>query len=145
MDPRRHRNAQFRRDCGACNNGTAIPSGWVITQFSTNNTTCGSGTNNVASLLNLNGMPNSSTAAVCATSPIPTNWVITNTSTNNTKCGSGLNNVFSLLLVSGDPSGTQHTVCENSPVPTGWSIISTGTSLTTCGDFTGDIETIKRS
>ena len=86
FDSRDFRNALGTFGTGvsvtACNDGTPIPAGFVVRQFSTSGVCGDVGVNNQYVLLNLNGEPTGSSTSACTESPIPTGWVISNVSTN---------------------------------------------------------------
>jgi hypothetical protein len=71
----------------ACNDGTALPSGWVVTDFSTTAADCGDINFNIEQIRNLNGNPIGTQVQVCNQSgPIPTGWNIIGVSTDFARC-----------------------------------------------------------
>ena len=68
---------------GACNDGAALPTGWVVTAFGTNAADCGGGQSDVKTLFNTNGMALGNQVVVCfPSSPIPPGWTPLGTGTN---------------------------------------------------------------
>jgi hypothetical protein len=72
---------------GACNDGGALPSGWVITNIEDRNGDCIGPPKNLLDLLNVSGDPIGTTHAVCfPSSPIPAGWTNIGTSFNTGFC-----------------------------------------------------------
>ena len=73
---------------GACNDGGALPSGWVINDIFNRTGDCGSSSiNNMLNLLNVIGDAIGNTHAVCfPSSPIPAGWTNIGTFTNVGLC-----------------------------------------------------------
>ena len=71
----------------ACNDGGALPSGWVITDISSITGDCIGPTKNILHLLNVNGDPIGAQHVVCfPDSPIPAGWTNLGTSFNTGFC-----------------------------------------------------------
>jgi hypothetical protein len=72
---------------GACNDGGALPSGWVITNIEDRGGDCIGPPKNLLDLLNVSGDPIGTTHAVCfPNSPIPAGWTNIGTSFNTGLC-----------------------------------------------------------
>ncbi len=77
---------------GACNDGGALPSGWVITDMSDRTGDCIGPPKNLLSLLNVSGDPIGTTHAVCfPNSPIPAGWTNIGTSFSTGLCNGSSN------------------------------------------------------
>jgi hypothetical protein len=72
---------------GACNDGGALPSGWVITDMSDRAGDCVGPPKNLLNLLNVSGDSIGTQHAVCfPNSPIPAGWTNTGTFFNTSSC-----------------------------------------------------------
>jgi hypothetical protein len=85
-----------------CNDNGPLPSGWVITDITTDFADCGQTNNDKLSILNANGDAIGTTLQVCfPSSPIPTGWTNIGVGTDFARCSQSTNDIATIRRDSG--------------------------------------------